>query len=192
VAFASRFLAKGFLFETRKNTRLFSRREQAIAKIIGLVGTALNFYREGLGMAIPNKNPFDKDVVALAQQLYSRANILQFPKDFVGRSIGGIFNGYLILDSWDENDPSECSDRLNKRREDLISKATARIEEQLNTLAEAGITDNDSARAYLSRMVIEIEAWEKVKTEFDSRKSIEFDALKAEFVKAEEISHEKG
>lgn len=48
---------------------------------------------------------------------------------------------------------------------------------------ELVVEDNDSACAYLSRMALEIEAWEKVKAEFDSKKSIELDALKSKFLK---------
>lgn len=132
---------------------------------------------------IPEQCPFAQDIIDLAEKLYSKANQSQFPKEFIGGHLYGIANGYLVLESWHEKSLSEQAiAKLNERIEALKTKATTGIREQLDILAAAGITDNDSAFAYLSKAAIEIENWEKIKAKFDSQKMTELEDLKNNFV----------
>jgi hypothetical protein len=136
---------------------------------------------------IPPQNPFSEETCDLAGELLSQAALSGFPKDLASNHLCGIGSGYFVLDSLN-------SEKLNKktslaeperltRQEEMKAKATSRILEQLNILADANITDNDSARAYLNQAAMEIEDWIKIKAEFDQKKEVEFDALKNNFLK---------
>jgi hypothetical protein len=136
---------------------------------------------------IPPQNPFNEEICDLAGELLSQAALSGFPKDLASNHLCGIGSGYFVLDSLNSGklneNPSLAELERLARQEKMKAKATSRILEQLNILANANVTDNDSACAYLNQAAIEIEDWIKIKTEFDQKKEVEFNALKNDFLR---------
>jgi cellulose biosynthesis protein BcsQ len=137
--------------------------------------------------SIPLQNPFSEEICDFAEKLLKQAALSRFPKDLVSNHLYGIGSGYFVLDSLNSEklnkNPSLAELERLARQEKMKAKAKSRILEQLNILADANVTDNDSARAYLNQAAIEIEDWIKIKTEFDQKKEVEFNALKNDFLR---------